>query len=598
MKEFRKGYFLAPHEIDDLIEFASFNFKSGGDNDVCVSNVKKPTKYFRITTIANYLEWLCKILISHTGQKDTIKEILVFINNIKRKKPRNNDKYIMDIEKSLDKAQLDSLFSILSPGSNLNPFTKTVQKRNNLMFLLLHCFGMRVGELLNLRIGDIDFAESTIAIRRRANDKTDPRVYQPLVKTCERKLIADTKLIYEISDYILNDRRKVKNSNKHDFLFVTYKEGKTQGQPLSFSSYHKIVSVVRQSSSLLSGLTGHKLRHTWNYEFSKTIDKAQDISDEKEQQIRSYLMGWRPGSDTSIIYNRRHIFELSKKLHLNNKSNYSKEDLMNNLIKCNSDKMSLHEHKIVTSIENDGINIRELICVMNEKLVCGFVYTVQYYFNSNSYLYVKSIVRNMESLIRKLSPTHIDDKVLIEYQNKQSSKAPASFRVLRPFLIKWFEFGYPGIDESAVELLKHFDLKIKKAGQSVLQDDPTGGPLTKEEHTSLIRAMNHAYRIGVLSLSDYAISLLMSLTGRRPQQLVMLKHKDLLQKNLDNGKVEYIISVPRVKQRGKQLQYRKVPIISEVASIVQLQANHSVRLVELTLGKTLMIMPKARFQFS
>lgn len=260
---------------------------------------------------------------------------------------------------------------------------------------------------------------------------------------------------------------------------------------------------------------------------------------------------------------------------------------MNNLIKFNSDKMSLHEHKIVTSIENDGINIRELICVMNEKLVCGFVYTVQYYFNSNSYLYVKSIVRNMGSLIRKLSPTHIDDKVLIEYQNKQSSKAQASFRVLRPFLIKWFEFGYPGIDESAVELLKHFDLKIKKAGQSVLQDDPTGGPLTKEEHTSLIRAMNHAYRKGVLSLSDYAISLLMSLTGRRPQQLVMLKHKDLLQNNLDNGKVEYIISVPRVKQRGKQLQYRKVPIISEVASIVQLQADHSVRLVELTLGKTL-----------
>ncbi|ELO1022476.1 tyrosine-type recombinase/integrase, partial [Citrobacter freundii] len=270
----QKRIFLAPHEIDDLIEFTSFNFKSGGDNDFYVSNVKKPTKYFRITTIANYLEWLCKILLSHTGQKDTIKEILVFINNIKRKKPRNNDKYVMDIEKSLDKSQLDSLFSILSPGSNLNPFTETVQKRNNLIFLLLHCFGMRAGELLNLRIRDIDFAESTIAIRRRANDKTDPRVYQPLVKTCERKLIADENLIYEISDYILNDRRKVKNSNKHDFLFITYKEGKTQGQPLSFSSYHKIVSVVRQSSSLLSGLTGHKLRHTWNYEFSKTIDKT------------------------------------------------------------------------------------------------------------------------------------------------------------------------------------------------------------------------------------------------------------------------------------------------------------------------------------
>ena len=115
---------------------------------------------------------------------------------------------------------------------------------------------------------------------------------------------------------LFRSRRKIKNSNKHDFLFITYKAGKTQGQPISFSSYHKVVSVVRQSSSLLGGLTGHKLRHTWNYEFSKAIDKNQDISDEKEQQIRSYLMGWRPGSETSMIYNRRHIFELSKKTAL------------------------------------------------------------------------------------------------------------------------------------------------------------------------------------------------------------------------------------------------------------------------------------------
>jgi integrase len=144
---------------------------------------------------------------------------------------------------------LDSLFSILAPVEIKSFFRKSAKKQSNIPAIT--CFGLRAGELLNLRIGDIDFAESTIAIRRRANDKTDPRVYQPLVKTCERKLIADTKLMFEISDYIMNDRRKIKNSNKHDFLFITYKEGKTQGQPISFSSYHKVVSVVRQSSSLL-----------------------------------------------------------------------------------------------------------------------------------------------------------------------------------------------------------------------------------------------------------------------------------------------------------------------------------------------------------
>lgn len=51
---------------------------------------------------------------------------------------------------------------------------------------------------------------------------------------------------------------------------------------------------------------------------------------------------------------------------------------MNNLIKKNTDKMSIHEQKIVTLIESHGINIRDLICVMNKNLVCGFVNTLQY----------------------------------------------------------------------------------------------------------------------------------------------------------------------------------------------------------------------------
>lgn len=309
----QKMIFLTPNEIDDLIEYTSINFKKAKPNSFKDIAVKIPTRYFRVTTIANYLEWLCKIHLSLSSQKDKIKEIQIFIKNIKRKQPRNNSKYNMNIEKSLDENQLDSLFNMLAPGSNSNPFSINVQKRNNLIFLLLHSFGIRVGELLNLRISDINFSESTISIRRRPNDRSDPRVYQPLVKTCERKLSVDTTLMLEISDYILNDRRKIKNAKNNDFLFVTYKEGRTQGQPLSFSSYHKIVSVVRQSSSLLDGLTGHKLRHTWNYEFSKAIDEIGGISDEKEQQIRSYLMGWRPGSDTSLIYNRRHIVEISKK---------------------------------------------------------------------------------------------------------------------------------------------------------------------------------------------------------------------------------------------------------------------------------------------
>ncbi|HFF9381620.1 TPA: site-specific integrase, partial [Escherichia coli] len=166
---------------------------------------------------------------------------------------------------------------------------------------------------------------------------------------------------------------------------------------------------------------------------------------------------------------------------------------MNNLIKHSSDKMSIHEHKIVTSIEGHGINISDLICVMNKSLVCGFVNTLQYYFCSKSYSYVKTIVKNIKNFINNVSPDYIDDKVLIEYQNMHSANKPSYYRGLRPFFTKWFELGYPGIDESALEIAKHFDLKIKKAGQHILQDDPMMGPLTKEENISLIKAMSHAY---------------------------------------------------------------------------------------------------------
>jgi hypothetical protein len=39
--------------------------------------------------------------------------------------------------------------------------------------------------------------------------------------------------------------------------------------------------------------------------------------------------------------------------------------------------MSLHEHKIVSSIENNGINLTNLIYAMNENLVCGlYIYNI------------------------------------------------------------------------------------------------------------------------------------------------------------------------------------------------------------------------------
>lgn len=83
----------------------------------------------------------------------------------------------------MNDVQLDTLFEVIKPGSDLNPFSIDVQRRNRLMILLLFYLGIRGGELLNIRIQDIDFSTNRIRIFRRADELADSRTNQPHAKT-------------------------------------------------------------------------------------------------------------------------------------------------------------------------------------------------------------------------------------------------------------------------------------------------------------------------------------------------------------------------------------------------------------------------------
>ena len=50
-----------------------------------------------------------------------------------------------------------------------------------------------------------------------------------------------------------------------------------------------------------------------------SMDKPQ--SEEKQEQIRSYLMGWKQGSGTAMHYNKRFIEDKAQKAALTLQSN-------------------------------------------------------------------------------------------------------------------------------------------------------------------------------------------------------------------------------------------------------------------------------------
>jgi integrase len=315
---FTEKQFFKDYELDDLRDFTqrklrklpadvpSSSMFSLEELEESTEQVSNGTQYVRLTAITNYLGWFAKHLLVN-AERGVVEHINEMCAQIKARRPekkgRNNDRR----EKSLSDEQLEVLFEVIRPGSELNPFAESVQRRNRLMILMLFHLGIRGGELLNIRNKDIETGVNhRLRIVRRADEKDDTRTNEPNAKTLGRLLPLGDVLAKELDDYIKQERRKIPNSNRSDFLFITHKEGPTQGQPISKAAYHKIIAVVRAVSPQLRGMSGHMLRHTWNRKFSERMDSMDSPpSEERQEQIRSFLMGWKEGSGTAAIYNRR-----------------------------------------------------------------------------------------------------------------------------------------------------------------------------------------------------------------------------------------------------------------------------------------------------
>ena len=270
--------------------------------------VAKQTYYIRISYIADYLEWFAKRVLSERKiiiSREISHLISLMIRSLKARRPIRSINQ-RNAPKGVSEAQRELLLSVCDPKYLNSPFSSKTRERDSLLVEILYRTGVRLGELLSIKISDLNFQENTLLIARRHDDVDDPRIKQPVAKTLDRLLPLSRGLSQRIHDYILRDRSLVKGANRHEFLFITYKSGPHCGTPLSTSSVYRIINRVTSNIDCLSKLTPHVLRHTWNDRFSEKAD-AQGLDQAEEEKLRSYLMGWKEGSGTSATYTRRHI---------------------------------------------------------------------------------------------------------------------------------------------------------------------------------------------------------------------------------------------------------------------------------------------------
>jgi len=320
-KRFHEGSFFQEAELDAIRDHCQIKFRTRttetDPNGLFTlselqgfdETVSAETEYVRLTVIAQYTKWLAEQLKRSSQDRMTVLQIGKMEKGLKARRPVKKKRNTENDEKGLTEEQLDMLFELFRPDSEFNPFKdRAVRTRNRLIFLMLYHLGLRGGELLNIRIRDIDFGKNQLLVARRADEKDDPRKYQPLVKTLDRRLPVKDTLIKELHHYIMSERKNVPNSGKNDFLLITHKSGPSQGQPLSKSGYKKMMEIVRKTSPFLFNLTGHQLRHSWNEAFSEHMDSMDESpSQEQQEKIRSYLMGWKEGSGTAETYNKRFV---------------------------------------------------------------------------------------------------------------------------------------------------------------------------------------------------------------------------------------------------------------------------------------------------
>lgn len=343
--EFEKGRVPTLADILSLRDFCALDMRYIGDGSAGPQTARNMTwleartasvaarprisqmqQYNRLTTIADYLEFVASVATQYRGCPEDAAAVAEMAKRIRKHRPRGKAGFGDDdpSAKSPPPEIVDRFMAAMAVDSPLNPFhDPALRLRNAIIFGLLRWTGMRRGELLSLRIDQLDLGGAPqVWVRRNQDDKSDPRPNQPVAKTKERPLPIPGELAEQIEDYVLNVRARVAPARKHPYLLVSHRAGPTYGRPLSPSALGtRIMAEARSVAPEFALIHPHAFRHHFNYELSVKIDARnaevrahpgdpgmKPITETQELDMRAFLNGHRSVT-SGRFYTRRRVRE-------------------------------------------------------------------------------------------------------------------------------------------------------------------------------------------------------------------------------------------------------------------------------------------------
>lgn len=222
--------------------------------------------------------------------------------------PKNASK-----QKGLTLTQAKFLVNCLDPRNDqIFGRDPAVHFRNYVSVMIMLNYGLRPGELLSLRVSDIEFgAISAVKVIRRTPDPKDKRRPRPHIKRNGRVMPIDNAVFAKhLDEYIMKwrDVLEAKSIEESEYLILS-----DEGQPLSQPSIVQFFQILRNRfpDDLPSNFSAKSLRHT----FSSNMEQVLRESGMAETRRAEALADLRGDSDLSSqgVYIAQEIQEQANK---------------------------------------------------------------------------------------------------------------------------------------------------------------------------------------------------------------------------------------------------------------------------------------------
>lgn len=157
----------------------------------------------------------------------------------------------------------------------------SISKRNKAIIMLLYDSAVRVGELVNLKVKNLNF------------DNLGARLVVPKGKTGMRKLRIHASVPY-LKEYLSDEHPKADNPDSPLFVGVASKGSKkiSYGRKLDEQSIRILLKRTVVRAGIKKNIYPHLFRHTRLTELAKFLN---------EQALRQFA-GWTPNSNMASVY--------------------------------------------------------------------------------------------------------------------------------------------------------------------------------------------------------------------------------------------------------------------------------------------------------